>query len=131
MPKRRRERDRPKSGPEALYDPNKRVFLGYDSDDEAEPEQPLILPSPPPVKRKPVMPNMTGEASDNPRRGVIEIVLRQRPVHGQCRCRGESRCRKLHAFRDVLSPYEIVILSEHAGSDLGRFKDLNHKSTGK
>ena len=72
-----------------------------------------------------------GEASDDPRHGIIEIVYRQRPVHGQCRCRGESRCRKLHAFRDVLNPYEIAILSEHAGSYLGQFKDLNHKSASK
>lgn len=34
MPKRRRERDRPKAGPEAAYDPNKRVLLSYDSDGE-------------------------------------------------------------------------------------------------
>ncbi|KAH9826580.1 Survival motor neuron (SMN) interacting protein 1 (SIP1) [Teratosphaeria destructans] len=36
MPKRRRERDRPKAGPEAAYNPNKRVLLSYDSDDELE-----------------------------------------------------------------------------------------------
>jgi hypothetical protein len=36
MPKRRRERDRPKAGPEALYNPNKRVLLSYESDDEGE-----------------------------------------------------------------------------------------------
>lgn len=34
MPKRRRERDRPKAGPEALYNPNKRVLLSYESDDD-------------------------------------------------------------------------------------------------
>ena len=34
MPKRRRERDRPKAGPEAAYNPNKRVLLSYDSDGE-------------------------------------------------------------------------------------------------
>ncbi|PPJ59814.1 hypothetical protein CBER1_04321 [Cercospora berteroae] len=34
MPKRRRERDKPKCGPEATYDPNKRVLLSYGSDDE-------------------------------------------------------------------------------------------------
>ncbi|KAK4609957.1 hypothetical protein CLAFUW4_14378 [Fulvia fulva] len=34
MGKRRRERDRPKAGPEAAYDPNKRVLLSYASDDE-------------------------------------------------------------------------------------------------
>ena len=36
MPKRRRERDRPKAGPEALYNPNKRVLLSYESDEEVE-----------------------------------------------------------------------------------------------
>lgn len=34
MPKRRRERDKPKSGPDALYNPNKRVLLSYASDEE-------------------------------------------------------------------------------------------------
>lgn len=34
MTKRRRERDKPKSGPEALYNPNKRVLLSYASDEE-------------------------------------------------------------------------------------------------
>lgn len=34
MPKRRRERDKPKSGPESLYNPNKRVLLSYASDEE-------------------------------------------------------------------------------------------------
>ncbi|CZT20510.1 uncharacterized protein RCC_06370 [Ramularia collo-cygni] len=38
MPKRRRERDRPKTGPESLYNPNKRVLLSYASDDEEEEE---------------------------------------------------------------------------------------------
>lgn len=33
MPKRRRERDRPKAGPDTAYNPNKRVLLSYDSDD--------------------------------------------------------------------------------------------------
>lgn len=35
MSKRRRERDRPKSGPDASYDPNKRVLLSYASDEES------------------------------------------------------------------------------------------------
>ena len=34
MPKRRRERDKPKAGPGTGYDPNKRVHLAYDDDDE-------------------------------------------------------------------------------------------------
>lgn len=39
MAKGRRERDRPKAAPDALYNPNKRVKLSYDSEseDEAEP----------------------------------------------------------------------------------------------
>jgi hypothetical protein len=32
----RRERDRPKCAPTSLYNPNKRVLLQYDSDDEVE-----------------------------------------------------------------------------------------------
>lgn len=48
MPKRRRERDKPKSGPEALYNPNKRVLLSYASDEEEEtvddtPKQPASV----------------------------------------------------------------------------------------
>jgi hypothetical protein len=38
MKRKRRERDRPKSGPEALYNPNRRVLLSYESDDEASGE---------------------------------------------------------------------------------------------
>lgn len=34
--RKRRERDRPKGGPEAVYNPNKRVLLSYASDDDAE-----------------------------------------------------------------------------------------------
>ncbi|EME38849.1 hypothetical protein DOTSEDRAFT_180773 [Dothistroma septosporum NZE10] len=34
MGKKRRERDRPKSGPDAPYDPNKRILLSYESSDE-------------------------------------------------------------------------------------------------
>jgi len=33
MTKRRRERDRPKAGPDAAYDPNKRVHLSYDDEE--------------------------------------------------------------------------------------------------
>jgi hypothetical protein len=34
MGKRRRERDRPKYGPEAVYNPNKRVLLSYSSEED-------------------------------------------------------------------------------------------------
>lgn len=47
--KRRRERDRPKGGPDDSYDPNKRVLLSYASDGDADvegaSEQPLQQPS--------------------------------------------------------------------------------------
>jgi hypothetical protein len=36
MPKRRRERDRPKAAHDAPYNPNKRVLLSYESDEEGE-----------------------------------------------------------------------------------------------
>ena len=36
MAKRRRERDKPKAGPDAAYNPNKRTLLSYDSDEEAQ-----------------------------------------------------------------------------------------------
>ncbi|KAM3421121.1 hypothetical protein BST61_g1534 [Cercospora zeina] len=49
MPKRRRERDKPKCGPEATYDPNKRVLLSYGSDDED------VEVAPPPVDTEPEM----------------------------------------------------------------------------
>ncbi|SMY29743.1 unnamed protein product [Zymoseptoria tritici ST99CH_1A5] len=41
MVKRRRERDKPKAGPEALYNPNKRVLLSYASDEEEVEEEAL------------------------------------------------------------------------------------------
>lgn len=48
MVKRRRERDQPKAGPEAAYNPHKRVLLSYGEDDEPEQdaatlEQPLPI----------------------------------------------------------------------------------------
>ena len=45
MPKRRRERDRPKAGPEALYNPNKRVLLSYESDEEVEDQDVAVTES--------------------------------------------------------------------------------------
>ena len=42
MPKRRRERDRPKAAPDSLYNPNKRVLLTYESD--VEEDAPYELP---------------------------------------------------------------------------------------
>ena len=38
MAKRRRERDRPKAGPDSVYNPNKRVLLSYASDEEEDVE---------------------------------------------------------------------------------------------
>ena len=38
MPKRRRERDRPKAAHDAPYNPNKRVMLSYGSDEEVDDE---------------------------------------------------------------------------------------------
>ena len=42
MPKRRRERDRPKAAADAPYNPNKRILLSYESDDEKDAEQQSI-----------------------------------------------------------------------------------------
>ena len=36
MVKRRRERDRPKAGPETTFNPHKRVHLSYGEDDDPE-----------------------------------------------------------------------------------------------
>lgn len=41
MAKGRRERDRPKAAPDALYNPNKRIRLSYDSESEVEEEVPV------------------------------------------------------------------------------------------
>ena len=49
MVKRRRERDRPKAGPETAYNPHKRVHLSYGEDDEPE-EDAASLDGPPPVR---------------------------------------------------------------------------------
>lgn len=48
MAKRRRERDRPKAGPDANYNPHKRVHLSYGDDDEVE-EDSTTLEQPPPI----------------------------------------------------------------------------------
>lgn len=48
MGKRRRERDRPKAGPDANYNPHKRVHLSYGDEDEVEDEA-LSLDQPPPI----------------------------------------------------------------------------------
>jgi len=49
MTKRRRERDKPKAGPDAAYNPHKRVHLSYGDDDELE-EDSTTLEQPPPIK---------------------------------------------------------------------------------
>jgi hypothetical protein len=48
MTKRRRERDKPKAGPDAAYNPHKRVHLSYGDDDEPE-EDATVLEQPPPI----------------------------------------------------------------------------------
>jgi hypothetical protein len=48
MTKRRRERDKPKAGPNAVYNPHKRVHLSYGDDDEPE-EDAAALDQPPPI----------------------------------------------------------------------------------
>jgi hypothetical protein len=48
MTKRRRERDKPKAGPDAVYNPHKRVHLSYGDDDEPE-EDAAVLDQPPPI----------------------------------------------------------------------------------
>jgi hypothetical protein len=42
MTKRRRERDRPKAGPESLYNPNKRVHLSYAESEEEDTSEPHV-----------------------------------------------------------------------------------------
>jgi hypothetical protein len=48
MTKRRRERDKPKAGPDAVYNPHKRVHLSYGDDDEPEADV-AALDQPPPI----------------------------------------------------------------------------------
>jgi hypothetical protein len=48
MTKRRRERDKPKAGPDAVYNPHKRVHLSYGDDDEPEADA-AALDQPPPI----------------------------------------------------------------------------------
>jgi hypothetical protein len=48
MTKRRRERDKPKAGPDAAYNPHKRVHLSYGDDDEPG-EDATVLEQPPPI----------------------------------------------------------------------------------
>lgn len=47
MTKRRRERDRPKAGPDAVYNPHKRVHLSYGDDDEPEEDVSALEQTPP------------------------------------------------------------------------------------
>ena len=47
MTKRRRERDRPKAGPDAAYNPHKRVHLSYGDDDEPEEDATALEQTPP------------------------------------------------------------------------------------
>jgi hypothetical protein len=49
MAKRRRERDRPKAGPETAFNPHKRVHLSYGEDDDPE-QDAASLDEPPPVR---------------------------------------------------------------------------------
>lgn len=49
MTKRRRERDRPKAGPDAAYDPSKRLHLSYGDEDEGEEEAQFAVDHPAPV----------------------------------------------------------------------------------
>lgn len=47
MTKRRRERDRPKAGPDSVYNPHKRVHLSYGDDDEPEEDATALEQTPP------------------------------------------------------------------------------------
>jgi hypothetical protein len=49
MTKRRRERDRPKAGPETTFNPHKRVHLSYGEDDDPE-QDATSLDEPPPIR---------------------------------------------------------------------------------
>jgi hypothetical protein len=49
MVKRRRERDRPKAGPETTFNPHKRVHLSYGEDDDPE-QDTAGLDEPPPIR---------------------------------------------------------------------------------
>jgi hypothetical protein len=49
MTKRRRERDRPKAGPETTFNPHKRVHLSYGEDDDPE-QDASGLDEPPPIR---------------------------------------------------------------------------------
>jgi hypothetical protein len=49
MVKRRRERDRPKAGPETTFNPHKRVHLSYGEDDDPE-QDAAGLDEPPPIR---------------------------------------------------------------------------------
>ena len=54
MPKRRRERDRPKAAHDAPFNPNKRVLLSYESDEEVEDEDIVDAPEKQALMDRPV-----------------------------------------------------------------------------
>ncbi|KAK3110323.1 hypothetical protein LTR53_015488 [Teratosphaeriaceae sp. CCFEE 6253] len=76
MGKRRRERDKPKAAPDAVFNPNKRVLLSYTSDDEAEngPEQSAVPDHPSAVHRTVTQ---YGAVDDGP---VVEDRERDAPM---------------------------------------------------
>lgn len=49
MTKRRRERDKPKAGPDAVYNPHKRLHLSYGDDDDEPEDASAALDQPPPI----------------------------------------------------------------------------------
>jgi hypothetical protein len=68
MTKRRRERDRPKVGPDAVYNPHKRVHLSYGDDDEPE-EAATALEQPPPINYPTAAKSATLPSSAQPDEG--------------------------------------------------------------
>ena len=67
MGKRRRERDRPKAAHDAMYNPNKRVLLSYESDDNDEDvDQDIGVTENPPLDRPVTKYSANEEATAQP-----------------------------------------------------------------
>ena len=67
LKRKRRERDRPKAPPNALYNPNKRVLLAYDSDNDAEAHGDMISEG---VKTDPAVAETLADVDDALRAAV-------------------------------------------------------------
>nr|OQO32383.1 hypothetical protein B0A51_00443 [Rachicladosporium sp. CCFEE 5018] len=110
MGKRPRERDRPKAGPNAGYNPNKRILLSYDSEEETQVLDPVPVVDPRAVKS--ISPTAIGTYDKvSSGRAATEVLNGSDAAAGQVR-RGEV---KPEEDDDEYDP--VVLLQGDQGDD--------------